>query len=103
MGGETNRENWEHFYFSDASQAPVVQKVNSIFHQKASGGYWENQYYCTIQWIEVYRVGSAISTFLTTGARSLRYSHSQHMKTEICTVEDAGDGCNILAWAQFSS
>ena len=33
MGGETNRENWEHFYFSDASQAPFVQKLNSIFHQ----------------------------------------------------------------------
>ena len=27
MGGETNGENWEHFYFSDASQAPVVQKL----------------------------------------------------------------------------
>ena len=38
MGRETNRENWENFYFSDASRAPVVQKLNSIFHQIASSG-----------------------------------------------------------------
>ena len=23
------------------------------------------------------------------------------MKTQICTVEDAVDGCNIFAWTQF--
>ena len=63
MSGETNRENWEHFYFSDASQVPVVQKLNSIFHQIACSGYWENQYYCTIQWIELYRVDSAMHLF----------------------------------------
>ena len=63
MGGETNRENWEHFYFSDASQAPVVQKLIASSIKLHAVDIGKTNIIALIQWIEVYRVDSAMHLF----------------------------------------